>query len=173
MKISLCLIPLLLAGCTASRTPTVVHVVQESTSESAKPWSDGYAATYWLGRATASADNNVLHETHPVYRREDAGRPQLATPAALFYPTNAPLPATNAALEQFEFLRAEVARARDLTLRLAHAIDGLTQQAASMKTSGESIQQVQLQLTQLLQNAGALSNRVQQLEQRLPTTPRP
>jgi hypothetical protein len=149
-----------------------VRVVQEPPTASVKPWSDGYAATYWLGRATTEADGNVLHEAHPVYRREDSGRPQLVPPPAMLYPTHAPGPSTNAAFEQFEVLRAEVARARELILRLARASEELVQQTASLKTATASIQQVEAQLRQLLQNTAAFSNRLQQLEQRL-TTPAP
>jgi ABC-type transporter Mla subunit MlaD len=129
--------------------------------------------TYWHGRTTVGSDGNVMHEAHPVYRREDAGQPQLVTPPEIFFPANVPVPSTNAAFEQFEILRAEAARARDLMLQLARASEGLGQQAASMTNTAQTTRQLQEQLRQLLHTASALSNRVQQLENRLVLPSRP
>jgi hypothetical protein len=167
MKTPTLLFLFVLAGCTATPRPTVVRIIQERPPASRQPWSDGEAATYWLGRTAVGRDGTVLHEAHPVYRLENASLPQLATPPEFFFPTNVPIPLTNAAFEQFELLRAETARARDLTLQLARASESLAQQAGAMKSTAESTRQLQDQLRQLLAVCATLSNRVQILEQHL------
>ena len=168
MKTILCLFSVLLAGCTATRPPTFVRVIQETQPATDKPWSDGEFATYWMGRTTIGSDGSVLHEAHPVYRRENAGQPRLATPPELFLPTNTAASSTNAAFEQFELLRAEAARARELTLQLTRASEALAQQASGLKATAENTRHLQEQLRQLLQSSAVLSNRLLRLETQSP-----
>ena len=104
---------------------------------------------------------------------EGAGQPQLATPLGLYYPADTPPASTNAAYEQHESLRAEAARARDYTLKLTHAAQDLAEQTAQMRHSAETNRLLQIQWGQLIDSAAALSNRVQELEQRLAPLPHP
>ena len=62
------------------------------------------------------------------------------------------------------------ARARDLTRSLAQASQNLAEQAAVIRSSVETNRQLQAELRQVLQNNARLSNRVQRLEERLPST---
>ncbi len=163
MKTTLCLLPLLLVGC-ASDSPTVVHIVQ-TPQATAKPWTDGHATTYWVGRTTAGSDGNVLHEAHAVYRREDAGRPQLAPPYEILAPATAPAPTTNMLFEQFESQRAEAARAREAITRLLQASKEVSEQADTMKAMAETSRQLQRSLPAVNEQLSVLSNRVVVLEQ--------
>jgi hypothetical protein len=167
MKHLLYLIIIALTGCATPPPPsTVVHVSADLPPASDKPWSEGRSTTYWISRTVAGADGNVINEAHPLYRLEEAGHPQLATPPGLFYPSGSQLPATNATYEEYEALRSEAARARDVTLKLARAAQDLAQQSAAMRITAENNRLTQQQLGQLLQTALILSNRVQTLELR-------
>ncbi len=149
-------------GC-GTPAPTIVRVIQEAPPGAQAPWTEGQNTTYWLGRAVDSS-GNTIREAHAVYRREGAGMPRLAVPPSAYYPTNLPLPSTNAAFEQFELLRAEVARSRDLTLQLTRASQSLALQAASMTNSVQGNRLIQEQLRELLHVTMALSNRIDRLE---------
>ena len=168
MKQYLSLLLLVLAGCAAPGPAPVIHIVEQmSPPAAAKPWSDGHVTTYWLGRTTAGADGNVIHETHPFYRLEGAGQPQLATPLGAYYPTDQSPAATNATYEQYESLRAEAARARDYTVKLAHAAEALVEQSARLRRDSETNRLLQARCEQMIQSSSILSNRVMELEQRL------
>jgi hypothetical protein len=174
MKPNLCLLVVVLAGCAAPGPSPYIHLVQETPPPAAtKPWSDGQVATYWIGRTTTRPDGNVMHETHPLYRLEGAGQPQLATPLGSYYPSDPAPSCTNATYEQYESLRAEAARARDYTVKLAHAAESLVDQSAQLRRDAETNHILQARCEQIIQSATTLSNRVMELEQRLTPPARP
>ena len=166
MKYASYVLLIILAGCVTSPPPTVIHVAADQPAVSDKPWSDGQATTYWIGRTIASPAGNVIHEAHPLFRLEDAGRPQLATPPGLFYPPGSAQPATNATYEDYEALRSEAARARDVTLKLTVAAQELARQSAALRATAESNRQLQAQVGELSATAARLNDRMQTLEQR-------
>lgn len=170
MKNNLYLLTLVLAGCAAPGPSPVIHLVAEMPPPAAtKPWSDGTVATYWIGRTTAGPDGNVMHETHPLYRLEGAGQPQLATPLGSYYPSDPAPSCTNATFEQYESLRAESARARDYITKLSHAAESLVDQSAQLRRDFETSRILQGQCEQMIRSTTMLSNRVMEVEQ--PLTP--
>lgn len=174
MKNKLYLLAVVLAGCAAPGPSPVINLVEQMPPPAAtKPWSDGTVATYWIGRTTAGPDGNVMHETHPLYRLEGAGQPQLATPLGTYYPSDPAPPGTNATFEQYESLRAESARARDYITKLSHAAESLVDQSAQLRRDLEVSRIMQGQCEQMIRSTTTLSNRVIELEQRLTPPARP
>lgn len=171
MKYITSILLLVVAGC-STRTPTpVIQIVQEPATLAAKPWSDGQVSTYWLGRQTAGPKDAVIHEAHPIYRLEGAGQPQLSTPVGNYYPPVALETSTNAAFAEYEALRAEAARTRDLIFKLTHASEELAKQADGLRRSTEANRLTRDQMDQLLRSSTALSNRLEVLDQRMSAPP--
>ncbi len=171
MKNGCFILLLALAGCSTPTTSPVIRIIQESPPTAAKPWSDGQVTTYWLGRQTAGPKDAVIQEAHPIYRLEGAGQPQLATPAGAYYTPGALDSSTNAAFAEYEALRAEAARTRDLVFKLTHASEELAKQADGLRRSTEANRLTRDQMDQLLRSSAALSNRLEVLDQRMSAPP--
>jgi hypothetical protein len=171
MKNACFILLLAFAGCSTPTPSPVIQVTQESAAPVAKPWSDGQVTTYWLGRQTAGPKDAVIHEAHPMYRLEGAAQPQLATPAGAYYTPVASESSTNAAFAEYEALRAEAARTRDLIFKLTHASEELAKQADGLRRSTEANRLSRDQMDQLLRSSAALSNRLEVLDQRMSAPP--
>jgi hypothetical protein len=154
------------SGCATSPRLHFVTVAEESAPLNPAPWSNGQVVTYWLGRTVVGADGNIFHEAHPVYRRENAGQPQLAVSPAVW---GVPAATTNALQDQADALRAETARTRDMARQVVHAGEELLQQVKPIQAYIESNQQMQEQMRGLNQTTSNFNNRISLIESQVTT----
>lgn len=147
------------AGCAV---PHHVIYIQDHPADNPAPWSEGHTSTYWVGRTVMDRDGSVMHEAHPVYRREDAGRPQLAVRSEAWLPAGSTAIPTNSIIEQADLLQAQTARARELTRQVMQASEELLQHGKAFNTTGRTDNLLQIQ--HLLQVTHALSNRISRVE---------
>jgi hypothetical protein len=154
------------AGCATSSRTTYYGVVPVAPVQPS-PWSPGQTVAYWVARSVVGPDGNVIHEAHPVYRRENYGQPQLTVPSAVWVPSAAAAVTTNSLIEQADLLRAETARTRDLSGQVARTGQNLLNQVRSLRAVTENAGQMQDQIRGVIQAGTSISNRVQLIEDRL------
>jgi hypothetical protein len=151
------------SGCATSPHSHYLMVPPEPARPIPAPWSDGQVVTYYLGRTVVGLDGNVIHEAHPVYRRENSGQPQLMVPSAAWA---IPTATTNTVQEQVETLRAETSRTRDLSRQVLRAGEELVEQVKPIKAVIESNQALHQQVRELNQTISNLNTRVSRFEGR-------
>ena len=167
------LILLAALGCNSPRRENYVHIIQESAPPSHAPWSEGQTTTYWVGRSVVGRDGNVIHEAHPVYRRENAGEPQLAVPSSAWLPPGVPTLTTNSLIELNDLLLAEMAKARDLTTQVVRTGDEMQKEMQRIRAAEEAENRLRVQILEIVKRATSMSNGPHEAGEGLQVPPAP
>ena len=181
MKLSLSsLIPLVLMGCHTAPGPCVFTPAAPPPAwlpaeRRSSVWTDDQVAAYTVGRYVDPRDRNVVHEAHTLFRREQSCRPNL-TPSSglvLLAPDTGASPLTNATVFWHDALTAELNQQRGVSLRVIEQSQALQEQAQKFAGQAQAVRNALEESLRLRTQVESLTNRLEQLEQRLRPNPAP
>ena len=166
------LIAILLLGCASPKPltePTTVLPPLLPSERRQSVWLGDQIAPYAVGRYVDPRNPNVVHEAHTLYRREQSSRPNLTPPSGLVFP--APDTAASSVTNVTGFLRdalsAELNQQRAVSQRIIEQSKSLQQQVETFTGQTRALRESLDEAMRLRGEINALTNRLDQLEQRL------
>ena len=168
---TLTVVTALVAGC-KSDPPCQIVAVQPpflTPDQRANVWLPDQVAPYTVGRYVDPRDPNLLHEAHPIYRREQTSRPNFTPPAGLVLPPAGSPSASNATVMLRDALTAELNEQRATSQVLVGQVQSVDQVLRNLSSRTQEFRDAVQESARVRAQMQAVSNRVEALEGRLRT----
>jgi hypothetical protein len=164
----------ILAACQSSPPYQVITVPPPGvlpTERGESVWYPDQIAPYSVGRYLDPRDQDVVHESHTIYRREQTGRPNLTPPEALVFPPVASGSISNATVMLRDALTAELNQQRATSRALIEQAQGLDKAVRQLNTQTQEFRDTIQESARLRLQLLAVSNRLEILEGQLRVMP--